>query len=818
MSSYILGLHQGHDAAITLLRDGEPVFALAEERVSREKHDSRFPRHALDLALKECGISLRDLSAVAVTPTVGTVDGVPPYLTQLLTQQGITDLDIHVIGHHLSHAASAYYPSGFESALVFTSDGRGGPAQGGMESYCLFQAHGQSLKTLWRQSDSLFSFGGFYGAVASAALGNKHIDYQSSLEDAGKGMGLAPYGSPQLVAVNGWSDAAIDAVLDDYGRIDPPSGAVQFSNGPIPYGHDLSKFRDQVYQPILALVEKLTGLQADDKRIPHMAMYFAQRWFENTLLTLVDYWLDRSGLSHLCLAGGCALNSVANARVAQLPRVKGLFVQPACGDSGVALGAALLAANRILQVPRCPAQLSDALGKAWCDADIETELVSVGAAYRRLENPADEAAAMLADGKIVGWFDGRDEFGPRALGQRSILADPRHAEIKDALNTRVKFRESFRPFAPIAPAEAAAQWFEVDDSPAWTPLDYMLVVPQVREECRERIPGATHVDGSGRLQQVHADRQPRLHRLLTHFGELTGVPVLINTSFNLKGQPIVHTPRQAWDCFVESRIDALFVGPFLVTEKPLDADQCFENARRSEQLYRALMAEDHATMKELLDGEWTDRLASRPSAAAHVGLSLHKIGRSADAVRVATAQVQRDPTDSNAAAILFHLLPSVSGQNGAPHLETALLSGGGSFESVGQLFQYYMQTGNQAAAQRFMGGILTLKPEITLSLSLPQLPVAELLAGDPRAAVPFIQFLWAIPGPDGVSRAMRTILPNSAPEDALAIADFLGQRFGDNILEADLNAHFEKLRSSDVSANRGLVNWFDRVFENIVDE
>ena len=613
MSSYILGLHQGHDAAVAILQDGKPIFAIAEERLSRQKHDSRFPRKALDLAFSECGISFSDLAAIAVSPTVGTPDGAPPLLKDLLEQQGISGLDIHVIGHHLSHAASAYYPSGFESALVFTSDGRGGPAPGGMESYCLFKAEGQSLSTLWRQSDATFSFGGFYGAVASAALGNTHIDFESSLDDAGKGMGLAPYGKPGIIEIDGWTDNTIDSVLDEYGTIDPENGEFSSKNGALPYSHDLKHYRDQVYKPLLDCIHNLVTVDENDERLPHMAMYFAQRWFEHNLVKLASYWTEHTKIDSLCLAGGCALNSVANTKLAQLKQVNNLFIQPACGDSGVALGAALLTANRILDEPRCPAQTSDALGKSWSDAEIESQLLVAEAVYKRLADPVAEAAKLLSEGKIIGWYDGRDEYGPRALGQRSILADARSASVKDDLNSKIKFRESFRPFAPIAPAEVAAEWFEVDDSPAWAPLDFMLVVPEVRSEHAQQIAGATHIDGSGRLQQVDSEHQEKLHRLLNKFGELTDVPVLINTSFNLKGQPIVFSPQDAYECFIDSKIDALIIGAFLITDKPEDADIRFEAARRSEQLYRALSSEDsNQEIGDLLDGEWADRIGAAP--------------------------------------------------------------------------------------------------------------------------------------------------------------------------------------------------------------
>ncbi|MCK6438981.1 MAG: hypothetical protein L6Q71_02125, partial [Planctomycetes bacterium] len=698
--TWILGFHQGHDAAVTLLRDGEPYFALAEERLSRAKHDVRFPARALELALDHAGIGLADLTAIASTPVDGAPDAVAPMLKLLLAEHAPgKNIPIHVVGHHLSHAASAYYPSGFDAALVFTFDGRGGPYRNGREAYCLWEGRGQELRCIWRQPDMMFSFGGFYGAMASAALGSNHLDFN---ENAGKGMGLAPFGVPGVVEVNGWTEDAIDARLDDFGDIEPETGEMRFKRRPLPYTYDLRGFRDNVYEDTRRIVESMVKLAPGDERLPKLVMYFAQRWFEKQLLTVVEHWTKKLNLRNVCLAGGCSLNSVANTNVAQLPNVDGLFVQSASGDAGTSFGAALLAANRLYGQPRMAVQVTDAYGRAWSNAEIEQQLKAEGAVYSRVEDPAQEAAKMLAEGKIVGWFEGRDEFGPRALGQRSILADPRRADIKDQLNSRVKFREGFRPFAPIAPAERVADWFEAGITPAWKALEFMLVVPRVRKDKAALIPGATHIDGSGRLQSVRRETLPHLHRVLTLFGELTGVPVLINTSFNLKGEPIVHSPKDAYDCFAESRIDALIAGPFVVTKKPADADERFEVARHSEQVYRAWANGDSDRQRELLAGNWVERIGRRQKSASMLAGALRQIGREQDAMRVALANVMESPDDEIIGQILYDLLPKFAKRDGLAFLREAAVRGEGSHYQFAAVYEEYIERGDQDGAREFL--------------------------------------------------------------------------------------------------------------------
>ena len=369
--SYVLGLHQGHEAAVTVLRDGVPVFAIAEERLSRRKHDMRFPKRALELALETLRIDISDLSAIATTPTEGMPDARPPLLKSILKDSGASDkVPIHVVGHHLAHAASAFYPSGFEDALVFTFDGRGGPMTGGREAYALFKGKGTKLETIWRRADSTCSFGGIYGAVSGSALGSQNINF---VDDAGKGMGLAPYGMPGVVEVKGWTESAIDSHLEEFGDIDCESGIVTFKQRPLSYGFKLLEFRDAVFEDVSRVVSKIVDLPRSDDRFGKLAMYFTQRWFERMLLKLIDYWLGKTGLKKVCLAGGCALNSVANTKLAQLESVEGLFIQPAAGDSGTALGAAMLVAHRLLEAPRAPAQVSDALGRGWSPAEIEEQ-------------------------------------------------------------------------------------------------------------------------------------------------------------------------------------------------------------------------------------------------------------------------------------------------------------------------------------------------------------------------------------------------------------------------------------------------------------
>lgn len=561
-----------HDAAAALLVDGHLVAAAEEERFSRVKHDWEFPSHAVRFCLDRAGITGADLDLVVfyekpfwkfdriLMSTLATwprsmVAFREAMLVWLLDKLWARDLLQERIGcqrdrivfcpHHMSHAASAFYPSGLEKSAILTVDGVGEWATG-------------TRGTAWDQEILLdeemrypHSLGLLYSAF-TAFLG-----FQVN-EGEYKVMGMAPYGQPRFA----------DLILDKMVHL-RPDGSFRLDMDCFAYHHSAFHSFSERFVELLGPARTREEANLLD---PHYADVAAsiQKVAEEILVRQASWLHRRTGHEALCMAGGVALNSVANSRILRESGFKKLYIQPAAGDGGGALGAALWGYHQVLggrerfRMDHCY------WGQEHSDQAIADFLRSEGHAYQELsdlEAVHSEVAERLACGQVVGWMQGRFEWGPRALGARSILADPRAAHMKDVVNARIKFREPFRPFAPSVLAERVEDYFDLPDAPGVDPARFMLMVVPVRPDRRDEIPAVTHVDGTARIQAVHREQSPEYHGVISSFCQLTGVPVVLNTSFNLRGEPIVNTPAEAYSTFARSDMDALVMGRFLVSRR-----------------------------------------------------------------------------------------------------------------------------------------------------------------------------------------------------------------------------------------------------------
>lgn len=566
-----------HDSAACLVRDGVVVAAASEERFTRRKGDAAFPAEAAAWCLKTGQLTANALDAVAFyekpiqhldrlfeswlyTAPRGWrafLKGGPLWAREKLDldgaiRRGLGGYQGKLLWceHHESHAASAFFPSPFERAAVLTIDGVGEWATASMGI-----GHGSSLQ-LTRELRYPDSLGLLYSACTYQA-GFKVNSGEYKL------MGLAPYGTPRFV--NTILEHLVD-VRDD--------GSFRLHLEPFSFvdGLTMTNARfDALFEgPPRAPESPITSR---DKDLAASVQAVTEMIVQRMVRTVTREHECRD----VCLAGGVALNAVANGTLRRDKLVDNLWVQPAAGDAGGALGAALLAWHRWFGGARHANIAADGmhgalLGPQFSDDDIEAALTADGARFERLGRAGviQRTAEWLANGRIIGWFDGAMEFGPRALGSRSILADPRPADMQQRLNAHIKLREGFRPFAPVVLAERAADYFEHiqgDESP------YMLQVLPVRGDAPP-LPAITHCDGSARVQTVTASRTPGLHAVLTAFAERTHCPVLVNTSFNIRGEPVVHTPSQAFACLMRTEIDALAIGPFFVerASQPLLGD------------------------------------------------------------------------------------------------------------------------------------------------------------------------------------------------------------------------------------------------------
>ena len=557
----ILGLScYYHDAAAALVRDGQVAAAAEEERFSRRKHDSRFPSQAIAFCLRQSGLKIDDIDLVAFyeQPLLKlerilqcgrrwreqSADYVQKQLSKSLHERLIVEEILRsrmeyrgpfvYTEHHLSHAASAFYASPFNEAAILTVDGVG-------EWATTTQHIGKGSRIEpGREIRYPHSLGLLYSAL-TAFLGFKVNN------DEYKVMGLAGFGQPR-------HRDKIAQLLTVF-----PDGSFQLNLEFFSFMFD----REQMFSP--ALVELLGPPRPDGATITSYHRDLAaslQAVLEDALIRMAQGLYETSGqIANLCLAGGVALNSVANWRLFKETPFASVWVQPAAGDSGGAVGAALAAYYQNRDEPRKLAPYSTLLGPKFSNTEIEIILKEEQVSYRWYleEELLSHTAELILKDRIVGWFQGRMEFGPRALGCRSILANACNPAMQDILNRRVKFREDFRPFAPAVLAEKAGEYFDLSfDSP------FMLFVCPVLEDKRKVIPSVTHTDGTARVQTVAAEQNPRFYRLLQEVERRSGVPIVINTSFNIRGEPIVCTPRDAVRCFLKTDIDFLVIGDFIV--------------------------------------------------------------------------------------------------------------------------------------------------------------------------------------------------------------------------------------------------------------
>jgi carbamoyltransferase len=523
------------DSAAALVVDGTISAAAEEERFLRVKHaPGMLPTQAIRYCLQQAALAPQDVDLV-VFPGRTYVNMKQRLGEYFRYVHGVTPR-IELCDHHEAHAASAFYASGFPDALVVTAD-----YSGDGFAATVWDASKQGLKALerWAFPNSM---GAFY------ALITQHLGFDFG-EDEYKVMGLASYGQATMDLSWLLSSTQAGYELDSAALRHTVPGEPPFS----PQEPLFSQLVEQRLGP-----PRTKGAPVEDRHQNLAAS--AQRQLENVMLSLVASFRKRTASRHLCLAGGVAMNCVLNQKLAETGDFDSVYVPPVAGDNGLALGAALLCCAA---EDRCPHPLgSAALGPEHSPDEMKKALQEVGAPYTEISNPASCAAEMLANGKIIGWFQGRMEYGARALGHRSILADPRISDMKDRVNAVVKFREGFRPFAPSIAEEAAAQFLlKARQAP------FMTFTFDVRKDVASQIPAVTHVDGTARVQTVAQSIEPLYHSLLSEFRRRGGVPLVLNTSFNIKGQPIVENPNQAISTYYGSGLDALFMGPYLLAKQ-----------------------------------------------------------------------------------------------------------------------------------------------------------------------------------------------------------------------------------------------------------
>jgi len=602
MSVTILGISAFyHDSAACLVQDGEIVAAAQEERFTRKKHDAGFPKHAVEYCLRQGGVRAQDLDCVGfydkpflkferilenylgVSPRGwrSFMKAMPVWVKEKLFTREMIRRELRnyqgpilFSEHHESHAASAFYPSPFDEAAVLTIDGVG---EWATSSYGI--GKGKDLELL-AELHYPHSLGLLYSAF-TYFTGFRVNSGEYKL------MGLAPYGEPTYV----------DLILDNLVEL-KDDGSFKLNMKYFNYLHGLT-MTNGAFDNLFAGSPRKPESPVTQREMDIAASI--QKVTEEIMLRMVRHVHQATRSENLCLAGGVALNCVGNGRILREGPFKELWIQPAAGDAGGALGVALLIHHKILGRERTPTEgdsmKGSLLGPSFSDNEIQAYLDSVGAVYTKLsyEEIIRRTAELLTQEKVVGWFQGRMEFGPRALGCRSILGDPRSMKMQSVMNLKIKFRESFRPFAPSVLREHVGENFELDcDSP------YMLLVAPIREKrripineeqrhlfgierlnvARSDIPAVTHVDYSARVQTVHRKTNPIYHDLLKEFYRLTGFPVVVNTSFNVRGEPIVCTPQDAHLCFMRTEMDNLVLGTYLLeksSQLPLKEDVDWRN-------------------------------------------------------------------------------------------------------------------------------------------------------------------------------------------------------------------------------------------------
>jgi carbamoyltransferase len=567
---YILGIScYYHDSAACLLEDGRIIAAAQEERFSRIKHDQEFPVHAIRYCLREAGISIDDVDYVgfydkplikferilstylATFPRsfLSFIKAIPLWLRkklwipQIIKKELEYDGEVLMIEHHMSHAASSFLVSPFDESAIVTVDG-----VGEWSTSTIGKGEGNKIELL-KEIRFPHSLGLLYSAF-TYYLGFKVNSAEYKV------MGLAPYGTPK------YYDEVLEVIrFDDDGSFKMNMKYFAYDYGLKMTNNNFSKLFGR---PVREMESKLEQFHMD-------VAASVQKVTEDIVLRMANHAHELTGSKNLCMAGGVALNCVANGKILRQCPFDEIFIQPAAGDAGGAVGVATYLYHTVLENPREYVWDHAYLGPAFSTDEIRDYLNSNGIVYKELDEDEvlDRTADAIVDQKVIGWFQGRMEFGPRALGNRSILADARNPENKDVVNMKIKFRESFRPFAPTVLEERISDYFELD-----VPSPYMLLVAQVREDNRT-IPSVTHVDGSARIQSIDKNTNPRYHSLIKRFEEKTGCGVIINTSFNVRGEPIVCTPHDAYMCFMRTNMDVLVMDRFYLEkpdQKPLEED------------------------------------------------------------------------------------------------------------------------------------------------------------------------------------------------------------------------------------------------------
>ncbi|MCZ6468399.1 MAG: carbamoyltransferase [Candidatus Dadabacteria bacterium] len=590
---YILGIScYFHDAAATLIKDGVVISAAEEERFSRIKHDYEFPENAINFCLNLEGIETEDLDYIVffekpfvkferlLLCTMQTFPrsmklfreamitwlGDKLWIKHLLQNKlGVDSSKILFSEHHLSHAASSFYCSPFSEAAILTVDG-----VGEWTTATLGIGRGTDIKLL-KEIRFPNSLGLLYSAF-TAFLGFEVNEGEYKV------MGMAPFGDPKYV------DQVYEVVnVDDEGgfELDMDYFSFHYSSEKT-FTKKFEKLFGDPRDPKAEFFTDASGYPSyfEEKpdnydEIAKQNQYYAdiaasiQVVTEQIMVKMANYAYKETGLKHLCMAGGVALNSVANRKILSETPFEEIYIQPAAGDGGASTGAALYCYHGILGKPRNFVMEHAYWGQEHSPADTREFLKENNISYELVEDDQkliERVVDSIQNGKVIGWHQGRFEWGPRALGNRSILADPRSTEMKDIVNVKIKFREPFRPFAPSILEEKAGEYFDIDEPERHYPARFMLYVTDVREDKRDILPAITHVDGTGRLQTVRKDLNPKYHKLIETFGDATGVPVLLNTSFNLKGEPVVNTPAEAFSSFSASGMDLLVLGNYLVTK------------------------------------------------------------------------------------------------------------------------------------------------------------------------------------------------------------------------------------------------------------
>ncbi len=565
---YILGIScYFHDSAAVLILDGEVVAAAQEERFTRKKHDFSFPEQSIRFCLKKAGISEKDLSYVVFYEKpflkferifLNALEYAPLSLkfytesmkkwffehtwikTHIVSSLRISPNKVLFSEHHLSHAASAYYVSPYEKAAVLTLDGVG---EWTTAAWGVGNGSDIALKEEIRFPHSL----GLLYSAFTYFCGYEVNDGEYKL------MGLAPYGKPiyeekirKLLKLKGDGSFQIDTSYFSY---------------PYSLGGVYTKKFEELFGKPNAAPDEIVAYYAD-------IAASIQKVLEDIVVDIAKYVRKKSGCSYLCFAGGVAFNSVANYKVLLKAGFKDVFIQPAAGDAGGALGAAMWAYYAVLKNKKRHVMDNVYLGEEESEEQIQATLKQLNARYKKVndEKLVDQISDKLAKKKVIGWVQGRFEWGPRSLGNRSILADPRSFEMKSIVNSKIKFREAFRPFAPSLPIEKATKYFDTKKEQSY-PFRFMLYVAPVKKDKQKELGAVTHEDGTARPQFVDKKNHPLYHKLISEFGKKTGTPVILNTSFNLRGEPIVNTTAEAYKTFMKSGIDTLVVKNFVIEKK-----------------------------------------------------------------------------------------------------------------------------------------------------------------------------------------------------------------------------------------------------------